>query len=121
MNRYIVTGSRDVNQPELITSILDSYLTKHQPEQVLLITGGCRGVDTVARNHAITLNIPVKDYLPDWSTYGKSAGPIRNRTMLEENPDAVVIAFPSSRSKGTVDCVKQAKKMDMTVYVHPIE
>ena len=120
MIKYIITGTRDLQQPEQITSILNHYLTQYDPNQVMLIHGGCRGVDLIARDYAISLDVDVKEYKPNWSRYGRAAGPIRNKQMLEDNPDATVLAFPAPKSKGTVDCINQARKRNMKVDVYMI-
>ncbi len=120
MIKFIVTGTRSLQQPNTVESILAQYLTQHNPEDVLLIHGGCRCVDLTAKNYAERLWVRTQEYKPDWNKYGKAAGPIRNRLMLEENMDAVVLAFPSSSSKGTINCINQAKKMGMIVHCHDV-
>ncbi len=47
-----------------------------------------------------------------WETYGKAAGPIRNREMLLNLP-ALVVAFPGG--KGTADMVRQAERAGIPV------
>jgi hypothetical protein len=51
-----------------------------------------------------------KAYPADWNRYGKSAGPRRNRLMLDENPIQRVLAFHPNlaTSKGTKDMVRLA-------------
>jgi len=85
-----------------------------------IIQGGATGADNLALSwhlkkprfdkENIIKNIT---YEPDWDTYKRAAGPIRNKEMLEANPDALVLAFPGG--KGTEDCVKQAKELGMIV------
>lgn len=90
------------------------------PEEDEIIVGDARGVDTIARSLAkqkgFKINGPHK---ADWDKYGRSAGPIRNRVMLDLKPDLVIAFHPNlGSSKGTKDCVEEAKKRGITVEVH---
>ena len=53
----------------------------------------------------------------DWKTFGKAAGPIRNRKMLDEGLPDVVIAFHEDieRSKGTKNMISQACEQGIDV------
>lgn len=53
-------------------------------------------------------------YHANWKAYGKAAGPMRNKIMVEEaGGEALVIAFPGGR--GTRDCMMQALENGMIV------
>ena len=78
----------------------------------LIIEGGFRGVDTVAREWAGHNNIPCATLPANWQSNTKNAGSIRNGWMLQLNPD-VVIAFPGG--PGTKDMVQQAHEADVEV------
>lgn len=51
----------------------------------------------------------------DWAKYGKKAGPIRNREMVDSGAH-LCLAFPNDDSKGTLDCAKYAASKSMPVY-----
>lgn len=59
--------------------------------------------------------IPVKTFRADWGKYGKSAGPRRNKQMLDEGRPDLVVAFEGGR--GTADMVKQAKAAGVEVLI----
>jgi hypothetical protein len=65
----------------------------------------------------------VQAYPADWGKHGKSAGPIRNRFMLDAAKPERLYAFPAQagvereRSKGTVDCILAAIERDIDVKV----
>lgn len=67
----------------------------------LLIEGGAKGADRLAREWAKQAGIPVQTFEADWTTYGKGAGPIRNEQMLREGKPDFVLAFPTADSVGT--------------------
>lgn len=58
------------------------------------------------------MGFPVERYPADWERYGKRAGPIRNRKMLDQGPD-LVVAFGGD--KGTADCVREARRRGIAV------
>ena len=53
----------------------------------------------------------------DWSTHGRAAGPIRNQQMVDRGAD-ICLAFPTSSSIGTWDCVRRAKAAGIPVEIH---
>jgi hypothetical protein len=90
-----------------------------KPSEVVLIHGGCSGVDKFCAGYARdVLGWQEKCYEADWSTYGKAAGPKRNGQMISEENPHIVIAFPfkdigkttKESSPGTYDCMKQARE-----------
>jgi len=78
----------------------------------LLIEGGARGADSIARSWARGAEIPVQTVAADWATHGNAAGPIRNAKMLTLEP-TLVVAFPGDR--GTADMVRRAKAANIEV------
>jgi len=77
-----------------------------------LVSGGAKGVDRDAETWAISENIPIKQFKPDWGLYGRAAGPIRNREMAKY-ADAVAL-FPGRR--GTASMHEIAIKENLTIF-----
>lgn len=71
--------------------------------------GACKGADQIAGMICVELGIKETGYPANWNKYGRAAGAIRNRFMLDKNPDCV-IAFHNNleSSRGTKDCVTEA-------------
>jgi hypothetical protein len=46
-----------------------------------IVSGGAKGVDTLAIEYARKHSIPCKIFPPDWKKYGSRAGPLRNAEM----------------------------------------
>lgn len=103
--KVIVSGSRKCYTPEIVKNRL-SMLPK---EELVVVHGAARGVDSIAQEWCIENNVLAVPYPANWGKYGRAAGPIRNREMLKENPD-LVIAFPCPESKGTRDMINAAKE-----------
>jgi hypothetical protein len=111
MKVVVVTGSRDWSDAELLGRTLAAY----HPD--LIVEGGARGADTLAREWAHGAGIHCVTMPADWDRWGKSAGARRNIEMLERYPNALVIAFPLPSSKGTWHCVFEARKREHEVIV----
>lgn len=109
--KVIVCGGRDFTDTQHVHNWLDKF---HGSKPIsLIIEGGARGADRIARNWAQLREIPFQTFLADWESYGRRAGILRNQTMLNQHPDAV-IAFPGGR--GTANMVFIAKKAGIKVY-----
>lgn len=120
--RVLVCGGRDFDDWRL----LDNYLTKffelriekHNLEKsdFLLIQGEAKGADFLARVWAKYYGIPYKDgsFPADWKKYGKAAGSIRNKQMLDEGKPDIVVAFKGGT--GTADMLKKAQDSDIVTY-----
>ncbi|MCZ7856030.1 DUF2493 domain-containing protein [Agrobacterium salinitolerans] len=78
-----------------------------------IIHGGCRGADEGAGEWAKSEHIPVVVCKADWKKHGKSAGPIRNRMMLDVHKPDFVIALPGGR--GTENMIRLAESYGVRV------
>jgi hypothetical protein len=85
-----------------------------------VIEGEAPGADSIAREEAEQMGFKVLKYPAEWGRYGRAAGPIRNRQMLDEKPD-LVLAFHAdlSRSRGTRDTVEEARRRGIMTIVVP--
>jgi hypothetical protein len=102
--RLLVCGGRTYNDMEAAFSVMDRL---HRTSPItLVIQGGAKGADEIAKCWAVLAKVECKEVKADWKTFGKSAGPIRNKQMLEMNPDRV-LALPGGR--GTANMVSQAR------------
>lgn len=118
--RVLVCGSRHFNsywkfihEMDLISEEKD--FDNNQP--ITIISGEARGADTLAKRYAEECGWNYEGYPADWNTYGKRAGPIRNRQMLVEGKPDLVVAFLSPDSRGTKNMIEQAKKAGIETMV----
>ncbi len=109
--RVLVTGSRYWTDVTTIEKELTGL-----PIETTIVHGGAKGADTIADVIATEMGFKVEVFPANWEQYGRAAGPIRNREMLLTNPD-LVLAFLKPASKGTKDCIKQAKARKIKVKV----
>ena len=106
--KIMVCGSRTISDKKLIFSKLDDMLLMHP--NMILISGGAKGVDSIGEEWAKSHRIFVEQYKPDWEKYGRGAGIVRNKIMVE-NSDFVII-FWDGVSKGTKSDIDFCKKLN---------
>lgn len=111
--RVLVCGGRGYLDYKRLTYALDKFQEKVAPIEVI-IHGDARGADTLAGWYAREKDIRVEAYPADWNRYGKQAGHLRNRQMLDEGKPDVIIAFPGG--PGTKNMVYNAEASGFKVY-----
>ena len=122
--RVLICGDRNWTNQEMIEDKLAFLISiVYSPLDILVIQGEARGADSLARLAAESLNIPVIKFPAQWDLYGRAAGPIRNKQMLEEGKPDMVLAFHDNiqASKGTKYMVMLARKAYIpdVVVCHP--
>lgn len=102
-------------QAGVIVKYLDRLKAKYG-DKLFIIEGGAQGADTCARMWAISRSVPFKTYPAEWSRFGRGAGPIRNKQMLQEGTPHLIVAFHAfiPNSRGTKDMVRQAREAGFT-------
>ena len=80
-----------------------------------ILSGMARGADSLGVQYAAEKGILVQKYPADWNKYGRRAGMVRNRQMLED-ADALV-AFWDGVSHGTANMITIAKEAGIPVRV----
>jgi hypothetical protein len=110
----LVTGARDWNNLDVIYQTLAKH--RNQNQEITLIHGGCVGTDILSDKVAKELDFTVDEKLPDWKKYSRAAGPKRNKEMITELLNYEIkymFAFHNclAQSKGTKNCVEQAKRV----------
>lgn len=113
--RVLVCGSRHFNDYEKLKEVLNAYRITS------IVHGGARGADTLAGRYGNEVSIPVQVFPADWNTYGRRAGPIRNRRMLTEGLPEMVIAFRGPNSRGTQNMIDQSMKAGIEVRIIDLE
>jgi hypothetical protein len=110
--RVLVCGGRDFLDASRVNAVLGRLWTERGPI-TCLIQGGARGGDWMAAQWAKARGVTVAEFPADWKRYGRHAGPIRNRQMLEEGKPDLVVSFPGGR--GTRNMVDQAEAAGLEV------
>lgn len=109
--KFLVCGGRDFGHIEeekwfIIYWLNELILNKY--DNVELIHGAAKGVDSIAGYWAEMNDIECQPFPADWDKYGKAAGYKRNKQMLDEGQPDWVIAFPGG--PGTKMMIELAKR-----------
>lgn len=105
--RVAVIGSRSLTVPDL-----GKYLPEETTE---IVSGGAKGIDSCAREYAVSHGIKLTEFLPEYERYGRRAPLIRNITIIE-NSD-IVLAFWDGSSHGTKFVIDKCGEMGVEVKV----
>ena len=105
-----VVGSRGFRDYKLLERELDVLQSKKRCKITEIVSGGADGADTLAELYALRHFIPLTIYYPDWDQYGRSAGPRRNRDIVQYSDE--ILAFWDGISPGTKSTINIAKRMN---------
>lgn len=108
--KVAVIGSRGLTVDDL-----GKYLPADTTE---IISGGAKGIDTCAREYALSHNINLTEYLPEYDKYGRTAPLKRNITIIQ-NADMVIALWDGS-SRGTKFVIDNCRKMNIEVKVYEL-
>lgn len=113
----LIAGSRSFDDVEMFERIVAENMPAGAAETVI-VEGGAKGADTLARDYARENGIHFSEFKPKWSKYGKAAGPFRNVEMIEfvrEHGEAELggsaLFFWDGQSRGTAQCIREARKL----------
>jgi len=110
--RVLVTGSRNWTDREIVHTALDKIL---EDGPVVLVQGDCdTGADFFARSWARNNNVEIEHHPAAWKSQGRSAGPRRNKQMVDKGAD-ICLAFQIGNSKGTQNCIDLCRKFGIPV------
>ena len=73
-----------------------------------IVSGGARGVDTIAAAFAQQHNLLLTVFPPDYTRYGRAAPIVRNKQIVDYADE--VLAFWDGISKGTLSVIQYCKK-----------
>ena len=119
IKRIVVAGCRDFEDYERAKKFIDVCIKEIRKENTLIfLSGRCRGADMLGERYAEENGFDIEYFPADWKTYGRSAGPRRNRQMAEAAD--YIICFWDERSMGTRSMIEYAKKCGKPIRVEKI-
>lgn len=102
-----VIGSRTFTDYDKFKIELTNFLENFPHRVGILVSGGAKGADSLARRYSEENNLPFIEIPADWNKYGMSAGMIRNQEVILKAH--YVLAFWDGTSTGTLDAISRAK------------
>lgn len=108
--RVAIVGSREYEKLDQVEKYVNEL-----PADAIVVSGGARGVDRAAENAAKRRGLQTLIFPALWGTYGKRAGFLRNRQIVEAADK--VVAFWDGFSAGTLSTIKLAQEAKKPVEV----
>lgn len=120
MSRWIVAGSRDFYDYDVLNRVLEQYLREENVDDIEIVSGTAKGADTLGERFAKEHGIKCSRFPADWNKYGRSAGPIRNTEMAAyaSKQNGSLFAFWDGESRGTKNMIDLARKYNLDVHIH---
>jgi hypothetical protein len=105
--RVLVCGDRKWVHNEIIRSGIQEHCGWFD---TTIIEGGASGADAIAAHLAQSYSCQHLQIKAEWEKYGRAAGPLRNKRMLDEGKPDLVLAFHNDlkKSRGTKNMIVQA-------------
>nr|DAU42882.1 MAG TPA: Protein of unknown function (DUF2493) [Caudoviricetes sp.] len=110
--KIAIIGSRECSNIDFVGN-LEAILNVSKDDTI--ISGGAKGIDTLAANYAKENNLNLIEFLPDYKKNGRAATFIRNREIVDNSN--VVVAFWNGNSKGTKYTLDYARKKNKRIIV----
>ena len=117
--RIVIAGSRNYNDYNKAKTYIDFCISDIRNKyNIIIISGGAKGADTLGERYANENGFAIERYLADWEQQGKKAGLIRNREMAEIAD--YVICFWDGRSRGTKSMIEYSKQLNKPLKVKKV-
>lgn len=113
MNIAIV-GGRDFNDYDLLKNTLNNYI-ENKSFLSAIVSGGAKGADTLAEKYAEEIGVEMIVFPPNYEKYGRLATLHRNTEIIVASD--IVFAFWNGKSRGTLDSITKAKKLEKTLFI----
>lgn len=114
--KIVVAGSRYYDNYDEAKEFINHCINGMEENTAhVFLSGGCKGADKLGERYATENGYEIIIYKAEWSKYGKSAGPIRNKAMAEAAD--IVICFWDGESNGTRSMIEYARKAGKTVKI----
>ncbi len=118
--RVVIGGCRNFNNYTYFKKYVDIYLTNIKIyADIVILSGHCTGTDSMAERYAKENNYSLEVHPAQWHKFGRSAGPMRNKQMVQQCD--FVIAFWDGISKGTKNLIDNATKFGKPLRIKRIE
>lgn len=104
--KIAIIGSRNPGNIDF-EMLLAEYSISIKSDDII-ISGGAKGIDSLAASFALKNGNQLLEFLPDYSKFGRGAPLVRNKQIID-NAD-VVIAFWNHESRGTKFTIDYARK-----------
>ncbi len=118
--RIVIGGCRNFNNYDYFKRCADECIFKLPKNiKITIVSGYCRGVDSLAERYAKENNYKLDIFLADWEKYGRTAGPCKKKKMVASAQ--VVLALWDYKSKGTKNLIENARLYKRKLFIVKID
>lgn len=107
--RIAIVGSRDYPHPDKVREFVKQLAEQYGPG-LTIVSGGARGVDTIAIDEAINCGLQIHIWRPNWGKHGKRAGLRRNYQIVADADH--VVSFWDLESAGSAHTIRISRDRD---------
>lgn len=111
--KVAIVGGRSFRSYSHLEEVMNHLHKEYNITEV--ICGEAAGADTLGKKWALSKGIKVSSFKPDWESFGRGAGHIRNCHMLAACDG--VVAFWNNFSAGTSHMIDIAHRQDKLIHV----
>lgn len=112
-----VVGSRSFEDYVLLGKWINFATQEALLTTVEIVSGGARGADRLAKRWAEDNGVTYMEYPAEWDHYGKRAGMVRNRLIVERAD--TILAFWDGKSPGTMNVINMTIRVKKPVIIVP--
>lgn len=111
--KYGIVGNREGWDEKFVAAKIDEIISNDKTE-VIIISGGAKGIDAFAENYAVKNKIRCKLFMPDYGRNSPQRYFERNRKIAEACD--ILIAFDKKAGRsGTKNTIRHAKELNKEV------
>ena len=114
-----VVGSRTFTSDDMLTRTLARLTLQGD----VIVSGGAKGADTIAKGYAYDSGLPYVEHAPDVERYGWPAAAFERNSLIVRDSDVLFAFFgpgqpPSVNKSGTMDTVRRAIAKRIPVHLY---
>ena len=117
----LIAGGRDYDDNIRMKAFVNHCIKDMHYDTITIISGMAKGADTLGVRLAEEMHYQLKKFPAQWRKYGKMAGFVRNRQMLNyldnEQDECMVLAFWDGKSPGTKHMIETAREMNINCFI----
>lgn len=120
MSVLVIVGSRAFRDVFRLRCVCD-YLQAAVPGLDQVWSGGAAGADSLGAEWGRSRGLVIREWLPLWSAFGRSAGIVRSAQLLGHCPPGSVVAcfVPAllTECRGSSFTVSEARRLGLPVFL----
>jgi len=128
--KIIIVGSRTITDYSILISALQEAmvslretagnLSSPASNSFEIVSGGARGVDTLAKKYATECGYKFTEMKPQYKNNNDRGAPLRRNIDIANYGD-ILIAIWDGNSKGTKHIIEYMQKIGKPVYIHLVK